>query len=289
MRHRIELRVLGETTLSFDARVVPADRLGGAMPRRVLTLLALHAERSMRTDELADELWDRTPPRRYVGTLQGHVSRLRAAVQPGIGPAASVIRTVAGGYRLDADVRVDLLVAQRALEEAVRREDLQRLTELTDALDASDAVGGVLASEPWQSWAERLREQHRHRVADASTLAAHLALAAGAPQAARHHAERAVLADPAHEAGWRCLLRTAAATDDRVGAQRVWDRCRQALEDEAGVVPGAGTRDLYLAALGVVVAPPAWTGPERRRTRRGRRVADQHEQSHNRGRLRRSG
>src|SRR3954469_9646925 len=60
-----------------DGRV----RIGGAKERMVLALLALRAGEVVSRDALVDALWGGDPPITAVKTLQGHVARVRRALE----------------------------------------------------------------------------------------------------------------------------------------------------------------------------------------------------------------
>src|SRR3954465_10978590 len=68
----------------------------GPKRRAVLALLALARGRAVTVDHLLDALWLDDPPDSGRAALQSHISRLRAH----LGPGASRLETLAGGYRL---------------------------------------------------------------------------------------------------------------------------------------------------------------------------------------------
>ena len=72
-------------------------RLGSPQQRRVLAVLAVHANEVVSSDRLIDVLWGEVPPASASHTLQTLVSRLRS----GLGPDR--VETVAPGYRLRVD------------------------------------------------------------------------------------------------------------------------------------------------------------------------------------------
>jgi DNA-binding SARP family transcriptional activator len=83
--------LLGPLALRRAGREV---HIGSAKQRLVLGALAV-AGRALSTDELIDVLWADDPPATAVGTLQTHVSRLRALIG-----AEAVVET-GGGYQFD--------------------------------------------------------------------------------------------------------------------------------------------------------------------------------------------
>ena len=73
-------------------------RIGGAKERLVLALLLLRAGEVVARDALVDALWGEDPPATAVKTLQGHVARVRRALEA-VG-MAGVLATCDPGYVL---------------------------------------------------------------------------------------------------------------------------------------------------------------------------------------------
>src|SRR5215208_7843761 len=84
--------ILGPLEVRAGDRAVA---LGGAKPRALLAVLALHANEPVSADRLAVALWGEDAPAGAVRTVQVHVSRLRKA----LGDPDAVMTTPAG-YRL---------------------------------------------------------------------------------------------------------------------------------------------------------------------------------------------
>ena len=76
--------------------------LGAPQRRAVLGLLAARANQSVSRDELIDGIWGDALPARSVNALHVHVSRLRAALEPGRAHRASgqVLLASGRGYLL---------------------------------------------------------------------------------------------------------------------------------------------------------------------------------------------
>ncbi|GAA3144702.1 BTAD domain-containing putative transcriptional regulator [Nonomuraea salmonea] len=83
----------------------PID-LGGQRQRAVLARLLVAAGRAVPVSTLIDELWPGAPPPQALSTIQGYVSRLRRALEPGRAPReeASVLVSAPPGYALRAAV-----------------------------------------------------------------------------------------------------------------------------------------------------------------------------------------
>ena len=73
----MDFRILGPLEALDRGQPVP---LGGTKRRAVLALLLLHANETLSTDRLVDELWGDQPPASAAKTVQVHISRLRRAL-----------------------------------------------------------------------------------------------------------------------------------------------------------------------------------------------------------------
>src|SRR5215208_5677026 len=73
----MQFGILGPLEVRADGRMVP---LGGAKPRAVLAVLALHANQPMSAERLAVALWGENVPPSAVKTVQVYVARLRKAL-----------------------------------------------------------------------------------------------------------------------------------------------------------------------------------------------------------------
>src|SRR4051812_22862398 len=105
----LEVRLLGLVEVLTDGHVVP---LGGAKPRALLAILALHANAPVSADRLIEGLWGERPPATAPKIVQVLVSQLRRQLA---GSGAEIV-TRGRGYelRVDADA-VDALRFDRLL------------------------------------------------------------------------------------------------------------------------------------------------------------------------------
>ena len=76
----LEFRVLGPLQVASNGTSLP---LGGTKQRAVLALLLLRANEVVPLDRLIDELWGESPPDSAANIVQGYVSHLRKALEPG--------------------------------------------------------------------------------------------------------------------------------------------------------------------------------------------------------------
>ena len=112
----MDFRILGPLEVLHEGRPIA---LRGSRQRALLALLLVHANETLTTDRLIDELWGERPPAKAAKTVQMQLSRLRKAlaVETGNG-SAGVVVTRERGYelvldpeRLDAQ-RFERLVAE---------------------------------------------------------------------------------------------------------------------------------------------------------------------------------
>lgn len=93
----MDFRILGPLEVLDDGRAVA---LAGSKPRALLAPLLLHANETLTSDRLIDELWGERPPHAAAKTLRMHVSRLRKALSGDDGCGAGLIGTRERGYSL---------------------------------------------------------------------------------------------------------------------------------------------------------------------------------------------
>ncbi|MFD0891188.1 BTAD domain-containing putative transcriptional regulator, partial [Streptosporangium algeriense] len=81
--------------------------LGGQRQMAVLARLLVAGGRAVPVSMLIDELWPGEPPAQALSTVQGYVSRLRRALEPGRAPReeAEVLVSAPPGYALRADAQ----------------------------------------------------------------------------------------------------------------------------------------------------------------------------------------
>ena len=73
----MDFRILGPLEVLDEGRAIT---LGGSKQRALLALLLLHANETLSTDRLIDELWGERPPANAAKTVQMQISRLRKAL-----------------------------------------------------------------------------------------------------------------------------------------------------------------------------------------------------------------
>ncbi|MFD7031966.1 BTAD domain-containing putative transcriptional regulator [Streptomyces sp. NPDC059917] len=258
----MEFRVLGEVAVATrDGRQVP---LGPAKRRSVLAVLLLHADAPVCLDQLAEALWDDSPPRHARTVLQGHVSRLRALLGAHGAPSAGVeLATRGTSYVLRAPH--ELLDAHR-FDELLRRARQPRDPDgcaalLRDALALwrGPALTGTAPTPLLEAAARALEE--RRLTAALELASAHTRLGQHGPAVAVLQAEAA--AHPLREHVVAALMRALARADRPQDARDLFVRTRELRLRRREPGPGATLTDAYAALprTGAPTPAPAVPAP----------------------------
>jgi DNA-binding SARP family transcriptional activator len=244
----IDLRMFGPVQVRDGDRIVDSADFRGVKPRQVLHLLSLNHGHPVSKHGLAELLWDGRPPSSWDSTLEGYVSLLRQALQPGHGARGSVVLTRNGGYQLDPtrvniDVaRFDTLTALAGTQPATRA-----LPMLEQALTL--VRGDLLAHERPTPWATEARSRYHKRLRRAGVQAARLALTANDPDATVAYAQRACEAEPLAEDAWQLLIEGHWRARRRTDALRCITELRNHLDTELGISPSRAIERLQLDIL----------------------------------------
>ncbi len=243
----IQVRLTGATTVLTSDRVVSGRDFGGVKVRRLLEVLALQLGTPVSKDRLSELLWDGQPPASWLATLEAYVSQLRGRLQPGVPARASVIRTVNGGYLLDAEqVQVDVGTARDLVARARTARPGVALPLLREALELD---GDLLPGSVGTEWADSARQEHLVLRVSAATAAAQHALHLGQPALAVTLADEALSLDPMAEEAVRCVMQGLWATGRTAEALRRHGELRRVLADELGVDPSPQTQALLTQLL----------------------------------------
>ncbi|AQZ64999.1 regulator [[Actinomadura] parvosata subsp. kistnae] len=220
----------------------PLD-LGGQRQRAVLARLLVAGGRAVPVHTLIDELWPGEPPAQALSTIQGYVSRLRRALEPGRAPReeAGVLVSAPPGYALRA--RTEQVDAWHF--ESLAKSDGPP-ARVWEAMESALGLwrGPALAEFAELSWAateagrlEELRLIAVERRADAG-------LALGRATALVADLEAHASAYPLREEAWRLLavaLYRMGRQGDALAALR---RARAVWRDELGLDLSAGLKRL---------------------------------------------
>jgi DNA-binding SARP family transcriptional activator len=245
----MDFRILGPLEVLEEGRAVP---LSGSKQRALLALLLLHANESLSTDRLIDELWGERPPANAAKTVQMQISRLRKALAGEAGNGSGVVVTRESGYelrvdpeRLDAQ-RFERLVAEGRNELAAERPE-RALAALEEAL--SLWRGAPLAELAYEPFAQReiARLDDLRIAALDAVIEAKLALGRHADVVGQ--LEELIGEHPYRERLRAQLMVALYRSDRQADALQVYQDARRALVEELGIEPGERLRELERAVL----------------------------------------
>lgn len=273
-RPGLRLGVLGPLLVSGPQGPVAVDQ---AMPRTLLSLLALHPGRPVPVSAAIDTLWGDEPPKSCHNLVQVYVGRLRRLLdgQPApAGPDAAPGRRSASRPSGDG-TSIRYSSAGYLLDPAVTHTDVAdfaaRYDQAAAALSAGDpdtaAARYLDALRCWRGPVlggddPRLRHHpsavrlNRRRV-EAATAHADLALAADRPAETLDHLRELALLEPLHEGLHARLIRALAAAGEQAAALHAFTELRERLLEQLGVSPGPQLTDAYQYVLAAPALDPA--------------------------------
>ncbi|MER6511593.1 BTAD domain-containing putative transcriptional regulator, partial [Nonomuraea sp. NPDC001636] len=247
----MRLNLLGPMELVVGGQAVP---VGPPKQRALLALLAMHADRVLPADLLADRLWAGDPPPSVQGSLQVYVSNLRRRLEPDRRPGATpaVLVSAADGYGLMTGGLVldtadfGTLVSAGSAHLAAGRHE-QAAADLAEALGLwrGDPYADVRAQEWAQPEIGRL-EQVRLDAVEA-LAAALLGLGRHTDVVAR--LDPFVREHPLRERAWELLVLAHYRAGRQAAALECLRGVRDVLAGELGIDPGPRLRALEAAVL----------------------------------------
>jgi DNA-binding SARP family transcriptional activator len=243
----MEFRILGPLEALAEGRVVA---LGGSRQRALLALFLLHANETLTTDRLIEELWGERPPPTAAKNVQVHISRLRKALAPGA--AGDLVVTRERGYVLELDPeRLDARRFERLVAEGRGELAAGRAARAAAALEEALSLwrGEPLADLAYEPFVqgEIARLEDLHVGALEQLIEAKLALGRHSEVIAQ--LEALIDAHPYRE-GLRAQLMLALYRSDRqADALQAYQDARRTLVGELGIEPGERLRELERAIL----------------------------------------
>src|SRR4051794_4823897 len=217
------------------------DTLRGRQGRLLFAYLALHRDRPVRRDELAEALWSgKGAPPAYESLLAPPLSRLRKALGPGVLEGRSELTLV-----LPEDAWIDWEAAPERLRAARATGNLQEAWEAArEALEITER--GLLPGleAPWID-AKRAELADLRAEALEALAAAGARLGGAALPEAEQAARAAVQAEPFRESARAALMAVLRARGNVAEALRVYEDVRVLLREELGTSPGAALVALH--------------------------------------------
>ncbi|MDQ3670499.1 MAG: winged helix-turn-helix domain-containing protein, partial [Actinomycetota bacterium] len=251
----VGVRVLGPVEVVGEAGPI---RLA-AMQTRLLAALVVVGPQAVSVDELVDAIWDESAPQSARKLVQVYVSQLRKVL-----PAEVAIQTVDGGYaaRL-ASGALDAERFERLLRECgdARRGGnaalAASLVEQALGLWRGRAYGELAYEDFARGESERLEELRLDAIEERFVALLELGRVAEVLGDVLAHAEGNALRERSHELAMLALYRAGRQAD----ALEHYGSFRARLDDELGLEPGSGLRELQRRILqqdpGLDVTVPA--------------------------------
>jgi DNA-binding SARP family transcriptional activator len=256
----LEFLLLGPLRVRDEGREVPVP---AAKLRTVLAAMLLHANQTVTADELVLHLWGENPPGGAHITLRSYVMRLRRILLPRRGEGPEPIRTVPGGYLLNADetcldllrFRSTLAAAQRAAGEGDHPGRGALLREAL-ALWNGPALSNVPSDSLHRDFVPGLTELRDSALEQRIDLD----LARGAHHEVVAELHDVVRASPWRERFWAQLMLALYRQGRQAEALDAYQRIAERLRDELGIAVGPELRRLHQRIL---AADPALDPPVR--------------------------
>ena len=246
----MDFRILGPLEVLDEGRAIT---LGGSKQRALLALLLLHANETLSTDRLIDELWGERPPANAAKTVQMQISRLRKALAGEAGNgSAGVVVTRERGYELRLDPeRLDSHRFERLVAEG--RSELAGGHPSAPSRRSSGALslwrGAPLAELAYEPFAQReIARLDDLRVAALEQLI-EAKLALGAHAEVVGQLETLIGEHPYRERLRAQLMLALYRSDRQADALQAYQDARRTLVEELGIEPGERLRELERAIL----------------------------------------
>ena len=246
----MDFRILGPLEVLDEGRPIA---LGGSRQRALLALLLVHANETLTTDRLIDELWGERPPAKAAKTVQMQLSRLRKALAGEAGNgSAGVVVTRERGYELVLDSeRLDAQRFERLAAEGRSELAADRPGRAVAALEGALSLwrGAPLAELAYEPFAQReiARLDDLRATALEALIEAKLALGGHAEVVAQ--LEALIGEYPYRERPRAQLMLALYRSERQADALQAYQDARRTLVDELGIEPGERLRELERAIL----------------------------------------
>jgi DNA-binding SARP family transcriptional activator len=246
----MEFRILGPLEVLDEGHPRP---LGGSKQRALLGLLLLHANETLSTDRLIDELWGEHPPATPAKAVQVGVSRLRKALADGARNGSDgVVVTREHGYELKLDPeRLDAHRFGRLVAEGRSELAAGRPARAASVFEQALALwrGPPLADLAYEPFAQpEIGRLEDLRVAALEHLI-EAKLALGRHVDVLEQLESLIAEHPYRERLHAQLMLALYRCDRQADALQVYQDARTKLVGELGIEPGERLRELERAIL----------------------------------------
>lgn len=257
----LRLAILGHFRAIAHSDGTREIRVGALKGRALLAYLALHPDRMIDRETLADLLWGDRFDTQARQSLRQCLKALRKDLDPFV-PGVLRIEPEAVGLRADA-MTVDALELAATAESA----DLASISRVVDLSRGELLARLDTRSEPFQQWLQAERSRLEAKAAALLRALAERSAEIAQQDRALAAAERLAALDPLHE-DWQCVrLALCARFRGREAALLAARSLTGRLKAELGIAPQAATRRLIAAIeaepveTGGIVRPPRLESP----------------------------
>ena len=192
-----------------------------------------------RREKLMTLLWPESGPKQGGATMRSTLARLKKA----LATAGSFIIAEAGHLRFDTSQAYTLDLNQ--VEAVWQTGDLAQLQTTLASTPGEFLAGFSLPDAPeFDEWVTIQREVWHRRIEGAFERLAKLQVAQGQPSQAVETIVRWINHAPFNESAYRRLIEAYTLAGDRPAALRVYERCKQVLDEELGILPSTDLTDL---------------------------------------------
>jgi DNA-binding SARP family transcriptional activator len=249
----MDFRILGPLEVLHEGRAVA---LGGSKQRALLAVFLLHANETLTTDRLIDELWGDRPPATAAKNVQMHVSRLRKALAAQ--EAGGLVVTRERGYDLELDPeRLDSHQFERLVDEGRSELAAGHPDRAAAALEAALAVwrGAPLADLAYEPFAQREIARLEDLRVGAFEQLVEAKLALGSHAEVISQLESLIAEHPYRERLRAQLMLALYRCDRQADALQAYQDARRQLVEELGIEPG----EPRLGVRRPPICPRAWS------------------------------
>jgi DNA-binding SARP family transcriptional activator/ATP/maltotriose-dependent transcriptional regulator MalT len=247
----VRIRVLGRFEVTVAGQPVPLTAWRSRQARSLLKILVARRGRPVPRPEACELLWPEDDQRRTAHRLSVLLSVIRTVLDPSRQwPADHHVTADGAGIALDpGHVAVDAEELLRGVDLAARLDRSGERDQAREVLAGVDAgyLGDAFDDEPYQDWAQALREEVRAAWLRGLRRLAALSAEAGDRDRAVASLVRLVGADPFDESAHRSLVTVLVRAGRHGEARRAFDRWVRAMraieapEPDPGVLRGGGT------------------------------------------------
>jgi DNA-binding SARP family transcriptional activator len=218
--------------------------------QELFSYLLLAKKRPIQRERLADRLWPNVDTRRCKKYLRQALWQLQKVTVRGVGASPRQQLLVVDQEWIEinpeADLWVDVLEFERAYEYAIGAPSGELCPELRSTVkSAVELYRGELLEGWYHNWCLYPRDAYRSMYLALLDVLMVDAEASGAWEAGLAYGRRALTEDRANERTYVRMMRLHCRAGNRTEALRQYDVCAGALNEELGVTPESGTRQLY--------------------------------------------